>query len=89
MPKHEPERTCIFCRKKGTKDNFYKIVISKDGKFAVETDKKLDGRGAYICKNETCVSGMIKAKSLSKVLKKNILPSVYEEIKNELKSVKN
>lgn len=84
MPKHEPERTCIFCRKKGTKDNFYKLVLKKDGEIVVCNNNNIDGRGLYICKNRDCISGMVKAKSLSRVLKRNIAQSVYREIESEL-----
>ena len=41
-----------MCRKKGNKSNFVKIVRNKNGDVSVEKDKKLDGRGAYVCKNE-------------------------------------
>ena len=43
----KPERTCIVCRKKSTKESFLKVVKNKNGEFFIERDVKLDGRGAY------------------------------------------
>ena len=40
MSNHEPERTCVVCRRKSNKGDFIKIVRNKSGKIAVETDKK-------------------------------------------------
>ena len=36
-----PERTCIACRKKGSKDNFIKVVKNKNNELQIEKDKKL------------------------------------------------
>ncbi|MBP3581225.1 MAG: YlxR family protein [Clostridia bacterium] len=83
MAKREPERTCIACRLKGGKENFIKIVMNKDGEIAIEKDKKLDGRGAYLCKTRECVAKCIKTKALNRVFKTNISQNVYEGIVNE------
>lgn len=85
MPKHIPERTCIVCRKKAEKENFIKIVKNKDGVIAVEKDKKLDGRGAYVCKNAECLNNLKKSKALCRVFKTLVSDEIYEELKNECK----
>ena len=89
MQEKEPERSCIACRHKGTKDEFLKIVMSKSGEVQIEKDKKLDGRGAYICKNINCANLAKKSKSLSRVFKRNIPIEIYEEILNEFTTGKN
>lgn len=75
-----PQRTCIACRNKGDKENFIKIVKNKDGNVAIELDKKLDGRGAYICKNIDCVKKCQKTRALSRVFKQEINQNLYEDI---------
>lgn len=77
-----PQRTCIVCRKKGEKENFLKIVKNKDGSIAIEKDKKLDGRGAYICKNSECAKKCQKTKALNRVFKTEIPQNIYEDIAN-------
>ena len=86
MQKREPERTCIACRKKGNKSLFLKVVLNKNGIAHLESDAKLDGRGAYICKNETCALACKKSRALNRVFKQNISEEVYEEILNEFRN---
>lgn len=78
----EPIRTCIVCKTKGTKDNFVKIVKNKDGSFGIEQDKKLDGRGAYICKCADCIEKCEKTKALNRAFKTSVPACVYGELKN-------
>lgn len=77
-----PIRTCIVCRKKGTKENFIKIVLNKSGEFLIEKNKKLDGRGAYICKNGDCIMNCQKSKAINRAFKMNVPQEFYEELKN-------
>ena len=77
-----PLRTCIVCRTKGEKDNFIKIVKNKDGTVAIEKDKKLEGRGAYLCKSEECAKKCQKTKALNRVFKTEIQQNIYEDIAN-------
>ena len=78
----EPERTCIVCRKKGTKNEFVKVVKNKLGEFAIEKDKRLDGRGAYICKSPECRQKCLKSKTLNRVFKTDVPMTIYEELVN-------
>ena len=80
-----PQRTCIVCRTKGEKNNFLKIVKNKNGNISIETDKKLDGRGAYICKNIECAKKCQKTKALNRVFKTEIDQNLYEDIANACK----
>ena len=77
-----PERTCIVCRKKAGKENFLKVVKTKDGGFAVQREKKIDGRGAYICKDSECLAKCQKTKALNRVFKTNVPTEIYEDILN-------
>lgn len=76
----ESERTCIACRKKSTKPDFIKIVYNKNGNIAVEEDLKLDGRGAYICKNIDCLNLCLKKRALNRTFKTTIPEEFYEEL---------
>lgn len=80
-----PERTCIVCRKKSGKEDFVKLVKNKSGEILIEKDKKLDGRGAYICRTESCINGAKKSKAINKVFRTAVPEQIYEELANELK----
>ena len=77
-----PIRTCMACRKKGSKENFVKIVKNKNGTFAIELDKPLEGRGCYICKSQECFDKCLKTKALNRAFKTNVPIQIYEELKN-------
>ena len=77
----ESERSCIACRKKGNKSNFIKVVFNKNGEIFIEEDKKLDGRGAYLCKSsEECLKKCIKTRAFNRVFKTAISQEFYEEL---------
>jgi predicted RNA-binding protein YlxR (DUF448 family) len=84
-----PERTCIACRKKGSKDNFIKIVKNKNNELQIEKDKKLDGRGAYMCKSQDCLKLCQKSRALNRVFKMLVPQEFYEELNNEFDNFKN
>ena len=52
--KHEPRRFCVFCRKRDDKKKFYRFVLRN---FSVFLDEKqrMEGRGIYLHKSESCV----------------------------------
>ena len=83
MQNKMPERTCIACRTKGDKSLFVKVVLNKSGEAFVERIAKLEGRGAYVCKNIECAKLCKKNKALNRVFKRSINDSVYEELLNE------
>lgn len=81
MKNSKETRTCIACRKKTDKQELLRIVNSKETGITVDFAQKLDGRGAYICKNETCFDKIVKNKALSRALKTNIEEGKYKEIR--------
>ena len=83
MQNKKPERTCIACRTKGDKSLFIKVVLNKSGETFVERAVKLEGRGAYLCKNIECAKLCKKNRALNRVFKRPIDESVYEELLNE------
>lgn len=78
------ERTCIVCRTKCDKSQFIKVVFNKNGQVAIEKEKKLDGRGAYICSSDDCIKKCIKLKSLNRAFKTAINQEFYEELAQKI-----
>ncbi|MBR3614779.1 MAG: YlxR family protein [Clostridia bacterium] len=81
VKKKKPERTCMACNEQKEKQELLRIVKSKDGIIEVDLTGKKCGRGAYICKNETCLDKLIKSKRLERVFEKEISPELYESIR--------
>lgn len=82
---HIPERMCVACRKMKHKSELIRIVKKGD---AVALDKvnKLEGRGAYICKNEECINTAKKRRMLSKHFKTAVDDSIYDAAREMIQS---
>ena len=76
-----PERTCLGCNEKKPKNELIRIVKTNEKIICVDITGKMNGRGTYICKDESCLDKLIKSKRLNKVFETNISDEIYEEIR--------
>ncbi|HBL82887.1 MAG TPA: DUF448 domain-containing protein [Clostridiales bacterium] len=76
MGKHIPIRECSCCRKKDEKQNYCRIVKTKEGFFVDSTHKK-EGRGAYIC--PACLNdpALLKKRPLDRAFRQKVPEGVY------------
>lgn len=51
--KHQPQRTCVVCRRKLDKRQLTRLVHTADGLF-IDPSGKREGRGAYLCEQPAC-----------------------------------
>ncbi|QSX06547.1 YlxR family protein [Sedimentibacter sp. zth1] len=83
-----PLRKCIGCSESFPKKELVRIIKTKleDGTETVKLDTtgKLNGRGAYICKNMKCFEKAVKSKRLPRTLETEIPNDIYEQIKLEI-----
>lgn len=84
MKNSKETRSCIACRKKDNKKNLIRIVNSKKDGIKIDLGQNLEGRGAYICKDEKCFNIIVKSKGLSRALKTNISEEKYNELRGVL-----
>lgn len=83
--KKKPQRSCVSCRTVRDKNDLLRVVVTPEGDVRYDPTGKLAGRGAYLCRNEECITAELKkAAKLSKGLKK---PLTEEEIKELAKSL--
>ncbi|MEO6359375.1 MAG: DUF448 domain-containing protein [Sphingomicrobium sp.] len=54
---HEPERTCVLTRRKGTKISFIRLALGPDNQVAPDVRAKAPGRGAWISVSRTDLDG--------------------------------
>ncbi len=82
-----PERTCIACRQKRTKNALLRFTI-KDRILAFDPTHKEPGRGAYVCQENSCLTQAIAKHAFNKAFKKNkifILPEIIEQAQCHIK----
>lgn len=75
-----PLRKCIVCGENKTKEELIRIVSNKEEGILVDPTYKMNGRGAYICKNKACIENAMKNKKLNHAFKTNVNQEIYEEL---------
>lgn len=75
-----PQRTCIGCNTQKLKKDLIRILKDKDGNINIDRTGKMNGRGAYLCKNKECLEKAIKSKKIEKIFEMKIDEKVYEEL---------
>jgi predicted RNA-binding protein YlxR (DUF448 family) len=54
-------RTCIGCRGKLPQKVLVRFVCQGDGKLQIDSQRKLGGRGAYVCLSQDCIQKAFKS----------------------------
>ena len=54
-------RTCIGCRKKLPQKALVRFMCQADRKLQIDSQKKLGGRGAYVCLSQDCIQKAFKS----------------------------
>ena len=75
-----PQRKCIVCGNLYDKNDLLRVVKNKDLGVVIDETGKLNGRGAYICKNNECLKEVKKTNKLNRVFKQKIDDKLYEEL---------
>lgn len=81
MDKKIPQRMCVVCRQMKPKKDCLRVVRTTDDNYVFDTTGKLNGRGAYVCKEQSCLDKCVKTKALNKAFKHNVSDNVYSDIK--------
>ena len=73
-------RTCAGCGRKQDKAAMLRIVRTPERKVVPDPDGKLDGRGAYLCRDLRCLEKARKRKSLERTLRTPVPGEVFEAL---------
>lgn len=60
---------CVSCRERQDKKDLLRVVLGDDGNIVYDPTGKHPGRGAYLCKKESCIMLELKAHRISRGLK--------------------
>ena len=74
-----PVRMCVACRGIKPQADLIRVVKSADGEVVTDLNHKAHGRGAYICRNKSCIEKAQKIRGLERGLKSAVAKEVYEE----------
>ncbi len=79
-----PLRTCISCRESKEKRELVRIVKTPEGEYVLDLTGKLNGRGAYCCRNRECFERLKKTRGLDRAFKETVPNEFYESVIKEL-----
>lgn len=91
---HQPERTCIGCRRTFSKGEVVRLVAAPGG-VLVDYREKLPGRGAYVCPAEECIGKALSREALRRALrwssglptKDELITAIAEQATEKLRSL--
>ena len=79
-----PVRMCTGCGEMKPKKELVRVVKSPQGEISLDLTGKKPGRGAYVCKNVTCLRAARKARRLERAFSCAISPQVYDQMEEEI-----
>ncbi|MBR1419972.1 MAG: YlxR family protein [Selenomonadaceae bacterium] len=79
-------RTCIACRTHKHKSEFIRIVRDTNGNFSIDSRGKIQGHGAYLCKNLECLKRAKKSHGLDRAFKSKVDSTIYDAIESILQN---
>ncbi len=74
------KRQCAVCRQMRAREDLFRVVKTKEGP-AFDPEGKIQGRGAYICRDPQCVGDAEKKRALSRSLHCPVPEEVYSQIR--------
>ena len=81
IQKKTPQRMCVGCQEMKNKKELLRVVRTPENEVVLDATGKKSGRGAYVCRNEQCLSKAFKEKRLERALKRVIEPQIYEQLR--------
>lgn len=79
-----PERKCLGCMQTFPKKDLIRVVRTPSGEVELDLTGKKSGRGAYICKDKSCLKKAIKAKRIQNNLEVEIEQELFDSLLNEI-----
>ena len=87
--KKVPIRKCIACNEHFEKKSLIRVVRTPEGNIILDDTGKQNGRGAYVCRSETCLNQVLSKKTLQRVFSCRIEDAVVEGLKTKLSELRN
>lgn len=84
--KHKPQRTCIACRQTRDKRDLIRVARTPEGQIIIDLSGKANGRGAYLCSQQSCWEKGLQKKLLANALKTTLSATDIAMLKTYLQT---
>lgn len=85
MEKKEAKRMCVGCGEMLDKRTLIRVVRTPLGEITLDFKGKMNGRGAYLCKNPECLKKASRNKGLERAFKMSIPEELVNRLEEELR----
>lgn len=82
--KKVPLRKCTGCGEMKLKKELVRVVKTPEGEISLDPTGKMNGRGAYLCKDPQCLRKAQKSKRIEKALSCTVPDEIYNKLEQEL-----
>jgi predicted RNA-binding protein YlxR (DUF448 family) len=79
-----PERTCVGCRTKRPQGELLRVARGPGDRVAVDPDRQVSGRGAYVCRDSACVRLAVHRGALARALRTTLGPEDLATLRGEM-----
>lgn len=76
----KPLRMCMVCRERKEKHDLIRIARQKGTALKIDPAGRLPGRGAYLCKDSTCILQAQKRRVLERAFSSQVDGVIYEAL---------
>ena len=83
MNRKVPLRQCVGCGEMKEKKNMIRVVKTPEDTFCLDDKGKMNGRGAYICRDVQCLKKAVKSHGLERSFHTSISSEVYDALIKE------
>ena len=82
--KKVPLRKCTGCGEMKPKKELVRVVKTPEGEISLDPTGKMNGRGAYLCKDPQCLRKAQTSKRIEKALSCTVPDEIYNKLEQEL-----
>lgn len=82
-----PMRMCTGCKEMKPKKELIRVVKTAEGEIKLDVTGKLNGRGAYICKDKECLKKARKSDAFSRAFETKVSEDIYIGLETELDNI--
>ena len=75
-----PIRTCIGCGCEKPKKELIRVVKTPEGQILLDESGRMNGRGAYICRDPECMRKAIRTKGLDRSFREKVPEDVCRQL---------
>ncbi len=82
-----PARKCVGCKEMKPKKELIRVLRTPDGQILFDENGKMNGRGAYVCRNAGCMEKALRNRELERSLSVKIPEEVVERLRKEMEEL--